>query len=252
MYKIAICEDNSDDVTYLKKMIETVHVVDKNDMRVYSFSSGEQLCISDWIAYDLVIIDMQLGKGKMNGYETAVKLREIDSNFLLVFCSGSVQPVSDSYKVNPYRYLEKEITGHVMAAELREIMSEVRRRKELPGILCKLSSKEKIMVYPRSILYIAKGRNCSLVHITQDLLEQYKISALKCSMKLEEIRDILNESCGFTRPHSSYLVNMFYIISMNDTVLQLVNGEKLKCSKSKIKDFNQAFAGYLAAKYAGK
>ena len=30
MYKIAICEDNSDDVTYLKKMIETVHVVDKN------------------------------------------------------------------------------------------------------------------------------------------------------------------------------------------------------------------------------
>lgn len=253
MYKIAICEDNDDDVTYFKKMIEAVDVLDKNELGIYSFSSGEQFCFSDWIAYDLVIIDIQLGEeGKMNGYKTAMKLREIDSNFLLVFCSGSVMPFCDSYKANPYRYLRKGLADHIMIDEMREIMLEVKRRKALPGIFCKLSSKEKIKVYPKSIIYIAKGRNCSEVHITKELMEKYSVPVLKCSMKLDEINDTFDEACDFIRPHNSYIVNMSCIVSVNDNVLEFQNGEKLKCSKSKTKEFNRVFARYLTAKYARK
>lgn len=252
MYKIAICEDNSDDITYLRKMIEMTDVLDKNDLQIYNFSSGEEIFLSNWISYDLVIIDMQLGAGKMSGYETAQKLREIDSNFLLVFCSGSVQPFSDSYKANPYRYLEKGMADDIMADELRAIMAEVKRKKEIPCILCRLSIKEKIIVYPRSILYIEKDRRGSLVHIKGESAEQYASPVLKCDMKLEEINTIFNEACGFTRPHSSYIVNMAYIDSFAGDMLQLANKENLKCSRSKVKEFDMAFTRYLSGKYAGK
>lgn len=252
MYKIAICEDNSEDITYLKKMIEATDVLDKNDLQIYDFSSGEEIFLSNWISYDLVIIDMQLGVGKMSGYETAQKLREIDNDFLLVFCSGSVRPFSDSYKANPYRYLEKGIADDTMADELRAIMAEVKRRKAMPGVLCRLSIKEKIMVYPREILYIVKGRRGSWVHITGEMAEQYVSPALKCDMKLEEINNIFNEASGFTRPHSSYIVNMSYIEAVSDNTLLLANKERIKCSRSKIKEFDLAFTAYMSAKYTRK
>lgn len=250
MYKIAICDDSQSDIDYLKKIIEMTDIIDKKELRIYPFLSGEQLCFSEWKTYDLVIMDMKLGgPDKMSGYEAAMKLREIDENFLLVFCSGSVRPFSDSYKARAYRYWQKEVIGDCTIDEMKEVMQELKRRKEMPGILCNISSKEMVMVYPQSIFYVSKVRNGSEVHITEELAEQYSTSVLRCSMDLNNIQETFENVDAFIRPHDSYIVNMSYIVSVGKNEMRLVNNEILTYSKSKARDFKQAFIWYTASKY---
>ena len=247
MYKIAVCEDDSNYSEYLKKTIIAANVLDEKNINFSCFLSGEELLFSTQLHFDLVIMDIQLNG--MNGFETAMKLRKLDNHFVLVFCSGPVTPFYESYKANPYRFLKKGISDENMIAEMKEILTEVKKRKQMPNIFCKSSSKEVIKVYPESILYISRFRNFSEVHITGELAEHYEETVLRSGMKLNEIHQILDEECGFARIHNSYLVNMFYITSLDPLGLQLANGERLTCSRARVKEFQCLFAQYAAAKY---
>ena len=83
MYKIAICDDDKQYIEYLKAVISENPIVIRQELLFYDFYSGEQLFLYPTWDFDLVIIDIQM-QG-MDGYETAMKLREVDHKFLLIF-----------------------------------------------------------------------------------------------------------------------------------------------------------------------
>ena len=87
MYKIAICEDDRNYIVFLKKMLLQIEGMDESQVSFYEFLSGEELLFHASLDFDLVILDIQMSD--LNGYETVRKLREIDRNMLLVFCTGA-------------------------------------------------------------------------------------------------------------------------------------------------------------------
>lgn len=250
MYKIAICEDDRNYIDFLKKMILATNVVEPETILFYDFYSGEQLFLYSELDFDLVILDMQMDK--MDGYETAMQLRKIDQNFLLVFCSGVVKPTPSSFKVNPFRYLLKSYPDSEMISEMTEIINEMKIRKNSPYIMCKYGSgKEQIRVYPESILYIAIRHHSSEIFAHGKLKECYPDEVLRVDMNLDAIWRIFDESCGFVRAHNSYLINMAYIIYASPQSVRLIDGTELTISRSRSKEFQHAFAKYMAAKYRG-
>lgn len=250
MYKIAICEDDSKYIEYLKKIILSTKLVTQSELLFYGFCSGEQLFLHPEFDFDVVILDMQMDK--MDGYETAMNLRMADKKFLLVFCSGVVKPTSTSFKANPFRYLLKSFSDEEMISEMAEIVEEMKARKNYPYVMCKYTSgKDQIRVYPESILYIAIRHESCEVFAFGKLKESYPNEVLRVSMSLNELEKIFDEKCGFVRAHNSYIINMSYIVHTSRHTVRLIDGTELTISRSRSKEFQRAFAKFVSAKYKG-
>lgn len=251
MYKIAICEDDERYIQILKKVILETQEVDADHTQFFDFTSGEALLNSNEKDYDLVILDMQM-KG-LNGYETAQKLREYDKNLLLVFCSGTVKPTSESFKVTPFRYLQKKYPKKKMLDEMKEILEEMKLRKNVPYVLCKYSAaSNKIRVYPESVLYMAIKNDTTEVFPCGKLKAEFGSEPLRANLKLDAICEIFNENCGFVRAHKSYIINMAYITATHCDSVVLDDGTVLTVSRARSREFKAAFARFMARKYKGE
>ena len=250
MYKIAICEDNKDYIEVLKKLILSTNIVDKNMLQFFNFISGEQLVYEQKIDFDLVIMDIQLAK--MDGYETAMTLRKMDSNFLLVFCSGVFMPVPKYFKANAFRYLDKSASLEDMRNEMTAIMKEMVARKDQPYVMCKYGrGKDQIRVYAESILYIEKRHGGSTIIPHGRLKEEYPTEILRTNLDLTSLEEIFEEAHNFVRLHNSYLVNMAYIMGVTKESIELIDGTILNVARSKSKNFHEKFAKYASSKYEG-
>lgn len=250
MYKIAICEDDKNYIAFLKRILLQIEGINESTTLFYEFLSGEELLFHTSLDFDLVILDIQMGN--LNGYETARKLREVDRNMLLVFCTGKVEPTAEHFKVTPYRYLLKKYTDDEMLAEMNEIVDKMREQKNYPYIMCKYSTgKDQIRVYPESILYIAIRYETSEIFACGKLKEQFPNETLRTGMNLNDVYAIFNEGCGFVRAHNSYIINMAYIMEANAQSVKLTDGTTLTIARSRSREFQKAFAGFMAAKYKG-
>ncbi|MDE5907135.1 MAG: LytTR family DNA-binding domain-containing protein [Lachnospiraceae bacterium] len=248
MYKIAICEDDINYIVFLKKMLLKIEGMDESTVLFYDFLSGEELLFSTSMDFDLVILDIQMGS--LDGYETARKLREIDRNMLLVFCTGKVEPAAEHFRVTPYRYLLKRYTDDEMLLEMKDIVDKMKEQKSYPYVMCKYTTgKDQIRVYPESILYIAIRYGNSEVFACGKLKEQFPNEILRTGMSLNAVYEIFNESCGFIRAHNSYIINMAYIVETDTQSVKLSDGTTLTIARSRSREFQRAFAGFLATKY---
>ena len=83
MYNIAICEDDKNYITYLRKIILATALVDENELSFFEYCSGKEMFLHPELYYDLVIMDIRLDD--VDGYEIAMKLRQTEKIFCLCF-----------------------------------------------------------------------------------------------------------------------------------------------------------------------
>ena len=250
MYKIAICDDDINYIELLKKTILATNILGNNMLQFYEFECGEHLVYAQNLDYDLVIMDIQLEK--MDGYESAMKLREIDSNFILVFCSGVFMPAPKFFKANAFRYLEKSATKENLQREMAEILKEMIARKKQPYIMCKYSrGKDQFRLYAESVLYIEKSNCGSTIIPYGKLKEVYPTQRLRTTKRLHILEEIFDEEHNFVRLHNSYLANMIYIMRVSGDNVEMIDGTVLTVSRSRKKNFHKKFAEFASSKYIG-
>lgn len=246
MYNIAICDDNGLFIQYMKRIIRTVGLTE-NEVTYYEFSSGEDLSahLQDGITYDLLILDMQMHK--MDGKETARKFRKFFPSTTLVFCSGACLPDVKTFEVMPYRYLLKEYTDEHMQKEMTVVLREMRNKKREPYVVGNYYYSS-IRLRPNHILYIAIAKRGSTIYLSPNCkeYETQKTYAAKERVLIlyQRLRDF-----GFAYAHNSYIVNLKYVVKMDLTELELVEGTKLSISRSKAPALREDFAKFLARKY---
>ena len=72
----------------------------------------------------------------------------------------------------------------------------------------------------------------------------------RCGLSIEEMKQELDQ-IQFYCPHKSYIVNMDYIQTFDKGVVILKNGEKVKVSRLKMRDFKERFYDYLRSRANG-
>ena len=247
MYRIAICDDDKNFITYIEEMIAQCEINQK-EIEFYEFESGEELIrkMGEMISCELLILDMQLKK--LDGHATAKYFREVFPDAILVFCSGVSHPTDESFKATPYRYLQKSYSEEKMLCELQAILDKMRGTKPIPTIVGK-NHYNIVKLKPSDILYIENFRRGSVLHIREETKDYSFEDKITTKFKLAELYEILSEY-DFEYAHNSYLVNLNYVIKMtSEGVMKLVNGKELNVSRSKLPQFRQSLIRLLGDKY---
>ena len=229
MLKIAVCDDEPVFVEQISDKIKK----DMPDCIIQNFFSSEDLLLSGEV-FDLYFLDIQMEK--MNGIETAKKLREQDEESLIVFITGAKEYVFEAFDVAALHYLVKPVDDKKLMEVLERAKKEIEKKRNRKGrqILIKIRNKN-IMLHVADILYFENEMRKIIAHTVKGDLSFYGIMA-----------DMEKEAgVGFYRCHRGYLVNLSYVAEYDMESILLTNGEKIYLSKDRYHDFVKQYMRYL-------
>lgn len=230
MLKIAICEDDTIQRQSIVNMINSYLNSINKIYELFEFTCGESL-LSSINNFDIYFLDIKMNN--LSGIDTAKRIRIINEKAIIIFTTGLKDYVFDAFDVNAFHYLIKPI-------------NEIKFIKVLDSAIKLLSKKDKFLIaktisssykiYLKDIVYIESDQRKIKVHTTYDIIEYYyKISDLETEL-LED---------NFFRCHKSYIINLKYVQSFDNTFITLKNSEKVYVSKYKLSEFSKTFMYYL-------
>ncbi|MDO5574631.1 MAG: LytTR family DNA-binding domain-containing protein [bacterium] len=222
MLQIGICDDQQQARLALQWALERLLERRAIQGQIYKFSSGEGLL--GWIKkhpaeLDLVFLDIEMSK--INGMDTARKLRKSDIGLQLVFVSGYVDYVYDGYSVGALGYLLKPAKERQLDDILTRALSALYRNSNEVYVCRNGDSFYRI---PRiNILYFASDKR--QIHCVTN----------ECTYtfygKLDEVEQELSNG-GFVRIHQRYLVRAGAVEHMDSSEVTLRGGHRLSISRS--------------------
>lgn len=152
---------------------------------------------------------------------------------VIIFITGLKDYVFDAFDVRAFHYILKPID----IEKLKKIVnSALLQFEDTDKFIIAKTISQSTKIYLNDIIYIESELRKLKVHTTYDIIEYY--------YKLADIEKELQKSTFF-RCHKSFIVNLRYVRSYDNTFIELKNSEKIYVSKYKLAEFSKAFMYYL-------
>lgn len=231
MLHIAICDDETDFVTYLTNLIQQYAAETGEEIKITAYYDGMELVERYDTSIDLMFLDIQMRL--LDGLHTAQRIREWDGNVGIIFLTTLTQYGLEGYQYQAADYIIKPIKYVRLKAELNQWLKKHRQDDSPSMIVVNDSGKYKIAL--KSLRYVETFNRKLLLHTEQENIISYK------SMK--ELEQDLSQA-GFARCHTSYLVNLFYVKGVQKLEMTLITGERIPISQPKRKAFMEQLTRY--------
>ncbi len=201
--RIAICEDTESDLRNLKGLIESSGINFSLDV----FKSGEAF-IAEFAkgSYDLVFLDVFMEI--LSGVETAEKIREQDTDVVIVFTTTSEDFTREGYRLNAYKYMIKPVIKEDVEESLD--LAIVKRDRNLEATLEIISDGKAVSIPFNDIVYVESRDSRSYV-VTSEGEEYPTVTSL------ESLETLLNPP-RFVRSHRAFIVNLDHVDDVDDDV----------------------------------
>ena len=229
--RIAICDDEKN----IRELIADKVLKQYPEAEIVSFSSGEELLLSDK-HIDILFLDIQMS-GK-NGMETARELRKKDKGMILIFVTAVEEYVFQAFDVDAFHYIVKPIDDEkfkdVLLRAVEELRSKDREVREPEASYVMINNggvHTKVMI--EDIVYAEVFNRKVVIHKLNDEIEYYG--------KMSDLEAVAGDS--FFRPHRAYLVNFKYVEKYDATTIYLEKGTALM-AKQNYPDFVKKYMKY--------
>jgi len=236
--RIAICEDDQASRDFEKLLISRWGQANQVNITVDSYSSAENFLFEseDRLEYDLLVLDIQMGK--MNGFELAKTLRARGFSGSLAFLTGIMDYALEGYEVGAVRYILKPVKEENLFSVLDKVFSELKTRKEEVFLLHIGNDLSKIPF--KNIVYVeAQGHYVHLKGIEAGgnaFEKEWKANFGSVSNQLE------NQS--FFCLKRGLLVNLSHVVKITRTECTLTSGETLPVARNNYEELNRAFIDF--------
>jgi len=226
-YKIAICDDEQNQIEYLTSLVTSWSAHAGHSCEIRTFASAEAFLFEyeEDKAYDILLLDVEMKN--MNGIELAKRIRKDNNRAEIIFITSHFEFVGEGYEVDALHYLIKPIS----AEKLTQVLTKAAEKLsvEPPSVVIS-SDGEIVKLYESDILYAESYLHYVTIH-TKD--KEYKIKE-NISVFESKLSD------DFYRIHRSYLVSLKHITRISRTSVNVGNTE-LPLSRGKYDDINRAF-----------
>lgn len=215
MLEIAICDD---DAIILKTLGKYFGKLNDATIKYDIYNSADTLyryVEEQGTVYDVFILDIEM-QG-MNGLELAQKIREKDSNCLIIFLTNYSQYVFSVFEVITFDFLRKPLEY----SEFENLIKKIKRYFNITkGVFVFSYRKNSFSIPFEEIYYIEKsGRRAYLYSKDKEYI---------FNMTLNEIWKQL-DSGAFVAIYPSCIVNLFYVREIVRDELILKTGDKTFC-----------------------
>ncbi len=228
MLHIAICDDEENEIEYLKHAVEDWAKKEDILTNIETYASAESFLFQyeECKNYQILLLDVEMSG--MSGIDLAKKIRQNQDNVEIIFITSYFEFIGEGYEVDALHYLVKP----VKASKMEEVLSKAKRKIEAgePSIIIHYEG-EVVKLYEEEILYLESLSHYVTIY-TKD--KEYKIKANISTFAQELSED-------FYQTHRSYLVSLKHIMRISRDSVILDNGGQVPLARGKYDQINRAY-----------
>ena len=230
MLRIAICDDEPEQIEILKNHIIRVLFRLNMDAPITAFGSGEALLAYCKAGQGFEMIFLDISMANINGIDTAKLIHERDRKALVVFVTGSADYLQKGYEARAFRYLIKPATE----AMIEDVLKQALRELQLIGhdFITIKEKGEEIRVDLSDIVYF-EAQNHKLYLVCTSASHNYY-------GRIGELEKLLAGK-GFVRCQKGFLVNAIRIRRIGSTEILLDNGMRIPVSSNYLRKTKDTF-----------
>ena len=227
-YKIAICDDESDQQKYLSALVAKWSTESGHVCEIHGFSSAEEFLFeyAEDKTYDILLLDIEMKR--ISGIELAKQIRRDNNRAEIIFVTSHFEFFGEGYEVDALHYLMKPISSEKIKSVLSKAVEKLSIEPPSLVITC---DNETVKLSESDIIYVEAYLHYISIYTNHG---EYKLkeSISAFSNKLSE---------DFYRTHRSYLVSIKHIVKISRTAVCVDNGTELPLARGKYDEINRAF-----------
>ncbi|WP_162321676.1 LytR/AlgR family response regulator transcription factor [Nesterenkonia haasae] len=200
--------------------------------QISSFSSGVEFTSPYRADYDIIFLDVQMPG--LDGFDTARRIRNLDSEVVIVFVTNMASHAIRGYEVQAMNYLVKPVKYFPFSHEVRRAVHELRRYPSAAVMLNTAEGSARVEI--SSLVYLESDRHRITIHA---LDRKYELTGTLKHFEAEL------DGKGFFRSNNGYLVNLRHVVGVQDSRCLMRTGEQLQISRTRRRSFMDALAEHM-------
>lgn len=239
--KITICDDNSEDLSTIEKMMKKyLNTRPFIDYQMSKFSNPIKLYkeINDKNFADIYILDIIMSNA--TGIDIGKEIRKNNSDNTIIYITTSDDFALDAFNVHACRYLLKPIQESQFFEAMDYAVSCTKTKRE-PIYLVKTKDGLRSIPYSK-IMYIENAARLLYIHMTDGEV----ITSIFIRKSFEKELEQLIENNQFIQVHKSYLINLNYIDKLNSSSIIMNNGDIIPVSRKNTANVKRQYLLFLS------
>lgn len=235
MIKIALCDDNSTELSHTLSLIEDYHREQPATYTCTVFHDGFELMnvLEQGEVFDIYCLDIIM-QG-FNGIALGKEIRSLDLSAQIIFFTSSPDFALESYAVRALDYVLKPVTKERLFPILDEVWERIEEKVHHSVVVKSEHGLQKLLL--SNIIFIeAMGRKVIYHTLAGKNIE--------CYSRFAEVCDELLKHSVFLKPHRSYLVNMNYIDTIHNRELLLQTSVRIPVAQGKAKEIREHYLAF--------
>lgn len=232
MFRLAVCDDDTRSLTHMISLLEEYRFMSPFHIEYTSFHNGLELAsvLEHGKHFDIYCLDIVMPG--FDGIELGKEIRNYDKSAQIIYFTSSPEFALDSYSVKAANYILKPITREKLFSTLNEVLEHMKHMEETAITVKDNQGIHKILL--SNLVYAeAMGRKV-IYHLNSN-------RTLECSIRFSEVCNTLLEYSYFIKPHRSYIVNMNYINTIENTEITLQIPATIPIAQGKGKEIKDVY-----------
>lgn len=233
--RVAVCDDEVDITTQMKKIIDE-YAFEKNKIATVEVYQCGKALLEAGQKFDVIFMDIDMNdKSDANGIAIAKVIRETDKNVKIIFETNYTDYQNYAFSVHAFAYLVKPIKREQIYHVLNEVIEY--SKADLISPYLYISTTDGCRKFLVEDIYYFEYHNRQVKMVTKQ--ETYFLK-----QTLSQIECMLG-SYGFAMPHKSFIVNLMQVKCINGYTILMSDGSDVPLSQKKSVGFRKELNRFI-------
>lgn len=231
MYHIAIVEDEAVFSEQLQQYLLQYEKEHNVTFKISVFNDGTKILDAYEPVYDVILFDIEMPQ--MDGMTAAGKIREVDSDVVMMFITNIASYAIRGYEVDALDFVMKPITYYSFAMRLTRALKRVRQKERQQILLTLQDGVKKLEI---SQIYFVEVQNRMLHYHTSE-------GEFVMRGTMQSVEELL-AAHPFAKCNHWYMVNLSHVSEVRKNTV-VVGGHELEISRRNRTPFLKELTEYV-------